>query len=299
MKKSHEIIGLVVVSIQNGVEIGSVKQLIIDASNGSIAGLLVDDGKWNLGAKAVPFSAIVGIGQYAVTISSEDDIISAAVFDNLLALDVHVVGSLALSRSGNIMGNVNEIIIADDGAIVECIIENAGGGFNLPAERVITYGKDVLIVADEGDIKPLRQFNKPIVTTAPVTNTNNNVKISSASNLSAPVDITSFATEPLEVDTATNLAIDSSPPPEENDALAKLFEEMQRKYLLGKKAGRCIKNDSGEIIVDQGQEITETILQQAKAAGKFVELSMSINLKKQRVKTLKTLLNRDYKQGRY
>jgi hypothetical protein len=55
-----------------------------------------------------------------------------------------------------------------------------------------------------------------------------------------------------------------------------MFEEKQRKYLLGKKASRRIEAESGVVIIEQGEEITEVVLQKAKLAGKFVELSMSI-----------------------
>jgi hypothetical protein len=56
----------------------------------------------------------------------------------------------------------------------------------------------------------------------------------------------------------------------------KKFEDKQRKYLLGKKANRRIETDNGVVIVEQGGEITEEVIQKAKLAGKFVELSMSI-----------------------
>ncbi|HWQ61165.1 MAG TPA: photosystem reaction center subunit H, partial [Negativicutes bacterium] len=49
-----------------------------------------------------------------------------------------------------------------------------------------------------------------------------------------------------------------------------------RKYLLGKKANRRIETDNGVVIVEKDGEITEEVIQKAKLAGKFVELSMSI-----------------------
>ncbi|MPM34775.1 hypothetical protein SDC9_81362 [bioreactor metagenome] len=63
---------------------------------------------------------------------------------------------------------------------------------------------------------------------------------------------------------------------EATDESAKKFDDRHRKYLLGKKASRRIETDNGMIIVDQGGEITEEVLQKAKLAGKFVELSMNI-----------------------
>ncbi|MDF2636185.1 MAG: PRC-barrel domain protein, partial [Pelosinus sp.] len=61
-----------------------------------------------------------------------------------------------------------------------------------------------------------------------------------------------------------------------NDDSARKFDEKNRKYLLGKKASRRIETDNGLLIVEEGGEITEEILQKAKLSGSFVELSMSI-----------------------
>lgn len=54
------------------------------------------------------------------------------------------------------------------------------------------------------------------------------------------------------------------------------FEERQKKFLIGKKATRKIVTDNGTEIIDQGEEVTKEIIQKANLAGKFVELSMSV-----------------------
>ncbi|MCI6085713.1 MAG: photosystem reaction center subunit H, partial [Selenomonas sp.] len=52
--------------------------------------------------------------------------------------------------------------------------------------------------------------------------------------------------------------------------------ERHRRFLLGKKATRTIKMDNGIVIVEEGQDITEEVLQKAKLANKFIELSMNV-----------------------
>ena len=59
-------------------------------------------------------------------------------------------------------------------------------------------------------------------------------------------------------------------------AADKATEERHRRFLLGKKAARDIKTDSGVLIVKAGGDITEEVLQKAKLANKFIELSMNI-----------------------
>jgi uncharacterized protein YrrD len=160
MKKSREIIGLTVVSIQEGKELGTVNHLVIDAANGAVAALLIDDGKWYLGARVLPFSTINALGENAVTINSEADIQSVtpnSVFDNLLIQNSNVVGTLALTRGGNVNGTVAEIIIDADGKIIECLIDDAEEVRSISAQRVITYGKDVLIISADSELPPVRR----------------------------------------------------------------------------------------------------------------------------------------------
>ena len=59
-------------------------------------------------------------------------------------------------------------------------------------------------------------------------------------------------------------------------AADKATEERHRRFLLGKKATRTIKMDNGIVIVEEGQDITEEVLQKAKLANKFIELSMNV-----------------------
>jgi len=59
-------------------------------------------------------------------------------------------------------------------------------------------------------------------------------------------------------------------------AADKATEERHRRFLLGKKAARTIKMDNGIVIVEAGADITEEVLQKAKLANKFIELSMNV-----------------------
>lgn len=298
MKKSREIIGLTVVSIQEGKELGVVKQLVIDAATGSIAALLIDDGKWYLGAKALPFSAINGLGEYAVTITSESDIIAitpTSTIGKLITQDVTVVGSAVLTHNGNISGAVSEILIDLDGQISECLIDKSDELHSVLKERVITFGKDVLIIADGNEALPVRRDSQdvtPVIPSIsepltlepqpePIIEPIQIIEEPSIADIDTTIDIASV------IDNVDAGLIDQTeqelepqeqtePVERETDDLAKMFEEKQRKYLLGKTASRRIEADNGVVVVEQGEEITEAVLQKATLSGKFVELSMSI-----------------------
>jgi uncharacterized protein YrrD len=59
--------------------------------------------------------------------------------------------------------------------------------------------------------------------------------------------------------------------------LTEVFAEKQRKYLLGKRAGQTV-TANGEIIVTAGSVITEEVVARAQAAGKLLELSLSVEV---------------------
>lgn len=258
MKKSIEIIGLPVISIIEGTELGTVKSLLINPADGSVT-ILIDDAKWYWGAKFLPLAAVTGLGQYAITIENSDAILTltdAPEVEQLIVADLKVIGTKVLTRNGLIQGKVTEILIDNSGKIVACEIEDINGETtSIEAQQILTFGKDVLIVSDENDIvikKPATTQNIPSIETPPIIP-------AVASNQKPSVSV--------EQD-AAKLSI--------NDDSARKFDEKNRKYLLGKKASRRIETDNGLLIVEEGGEITEEVLQKAKLTGSFVELSMNV-----------------------
>lgn len=268
MKKSTDILGLPVISIMEGKELGNVKGLVINPNGGIVTALVRDEIKWYLEAKLLPFSAITGVGEYAVTIedsSSVASITTAPEFEKLLSDDIKVIGTKVLTKSGRIQGKVTEILIDDAGQITACEIEDVSGqSAEIPAQRILTYGKDVLIIKETTDEQ------QPVAAATLVQ--------SSVQPIAEPEPVAAVPAAPA-ADAAPAIAEVPAPAAATNEGnadAARKFDDKHRKYLLGKKANRRIETDNGMVIIDQGGEITEEVLQKAKLAGKFVELSMSI-----------------------
>jgi uncharacterized protein YrrD len=154
MKKSAEIVGLKVISITEGKELGQVKELVINPVNRTVAALVIDDGKWYYGAKVLPYMAILGIGEYAVMIESSERLTSAASSGEIVGLlnaGVKIIGAKVLAKAGKILGTATEYTIEDNGKIAACEIElaNGRGSAQLANDFILTYGKDVIIVTDQ------------------------------------------------------------------------------------------------------------------------------------------------------
>lgn len=264
MKKSVDILGLPIISITEGTELGKVRSLVINPAIGAVAALAIDDGKWYLGAKLLPFSAITGLGEYAVTIENGNSVIlynENQEFEKLLTSEIAVIGTKVLTKSGRILGKVNEFIVDLSGKITACEVEDVNGDItHLPAQRILTFGKDVLIVGETDE--PVAANPSQAAATVATAPKVDYVPIKPA----APV------VNIPEADIKT-----PEPAVEETDDSAKKFDDKHRKFMLGKKASRRIETDNGMVIVEQGGEITEEVIQKAKLAGKFVELSMSLS----------------------
>ena len=76
MKKSAEILGLPIISITEGRELGMSKTLLIDAKNGKVAAITIEDDDWYRGVKLIPYESVIAIGEDAVTITHSENILT-------------------------------------------------------------------------------------------------------------------------------------------------------------------------------------------------------------------------------
>jgi uncharacterized protein YrrD len=236
MKKSQEIIGLPVFSIIDGRKIGQVKDLVINPEEGKLDFILVSNGSWYVGARVLPFEAVMGIGEHAVTTESENlltNINDTAGANTLLQRNIEVIGSRVLTDQGNLIGAVSEYAvdeasgkitsleykIAEDESIVETIV----------ADDILTYGADVIVVRE-------RRNNSEAITS----------------------------------DAAENITSGEASAETEGAAF---FKQRQKQFLLGKKLVQDIKDTSGNVLIAEGTIVTEEIINLAEQHNRFVELS--------------------------
>ena len=151
MKTSAEILGLPVISITEGRELGMSKTLLIDAKNGAVAAITIEDDDWYRGVKLIPFESVIAVGADAITITNSENILTledAVDFENLLDENVRIIGTKAITKGGTIQGSVSEIYIGDDGKVVQCEISDPKGNFldNISAEQISIFGKQVTVI---------------------------------------------------------------------------------------------------------------------------------------------------------
>ena len=312
MKKSVDILGLPVISITEGRELGMSKTLLIDAPNRVVAAVTIEDEDWYRGVKLIPYDNVIAVGDDAVTVNNSENILTldaAGDFETLLDDNIRVIGTKAITRTGVIQGIISEIFIGEDGSIEKCEITTPEGSTSeVTADQVSIFGKQVTVISPEGDVgKKSDTVAAPAApaVTAPAAEpaAAEPVAEPAAEEPAPPVEVPAeepaaveepAASEPMTEPTIEELAVADEPAevpaeepaaeapaeepaaePAEEKSADRVNEDRHRRFLLGKKATRTIKMDNGVVIVEAGADITEEVLQKAKLGNKFIELSMS------------------------
>ena len=309
MKTSTEILGLPVISITEGRELGMSKTLLIDAKNGAVAAITIEDDDWYRGVKLIPFESVIAVGADAITITNSENILTledAVDFENLLDENVRIIGTKAITKAGTIQGSVSEIYIGDDGKVVQCEISDPQGNFldNISAEQISIFGKQVTVI-DSGSVAATASPAMPAAETPaapafeaaptfaeppvaepaaeaapepePETPAVPDMPAAEPVEEPAPESVAEPAAEtPAEVPAPESAAAPEAAEDPAEKAAAKATEDRHRRFLLNKKASRRITTDTGIVIVEAGGDITEEVLQKAKLANKIIELSMNV-----------------------
>lgn len=295
MKKSEEILGLPIISITEGRELGMSKTLLINAHEGKVAAITIEDADWYRGVKLIPYESVIAIGDDAVTITNSENILTledAGDYETLLDENIRVIGTKAITKTGTIQGKITELFIGDDGKIEKCEITAPDGTTSeITNDQISIFGKEVTVIDANIEKKtvtaPAAEAPKPAAKPEPA---------KPEPKKEAPAPAPKPAAKPVEPEVKPEPPkaeptpakpepkkevpkAEPAPQPAKDPKQAaadKATEERHRRFLLGKKAARTIKTDNGVTIVEAGADITEEVLQKAKLANKFIELSMNV-----------------------
>ena len=150
MKKSIEILGLPIISITEGRELGLSKSLLIDAQNRAVAAITIEDDDWYRGVKLIPYEAIIAIGEDAITITHSENILNldeAGDYERLLVENIRVIGTKAITKSGCIQGKVTEVFIGEGGKIDKCEVTASDNTIDeVAADQISIFGKQVTVI---------------------------------------------------------------------------------------------------------------------------------------------------------
>lgn len=360
MKRSEAFVGLPLIDVEQGLEVGKVKDLVVHPQRREVIALLVEDERWWKEAKAVSFPLIYGLGEYAVTVQNRQCIVplnTMPEIEKLLETGVHPIGIDIMTRSGRYVGHVSEFYIdTTSGKIVAYEIHRIGdaeteASYILRDEDVMTLGRKMLVISDDAEqrLSPKEESQEAVPLPRPARRPPDRAA-APAPAASSPAAMSPAAQEPAaveaapaEVETPAEVpppapepapepapASESEPAPEpvpepapepapapapeaapeaqaqpaqaeaepqpkaaptpqpqmpkptsaptpaSSPSISKIFEERQKKFLLGKKTTRQIVGPDGAVIAQEGETVSEEMIERAKAANKFMELSISV-----------------------
>lgn len=243
MKQSKEVLGMPIISIMDGKDIGKVKNFVINPDLRGIEFLIVQNDQWEFGIKAIPFKLVEGLGDYAVTIETEGSVIDLAdipVANELLSKNIQIKGSRIITKKGRLLGQVAEYFFSEEtGKIIGCVLEQDGVTKVLPEESVLTFGKDIMVVAEEAD--------KTLV---------NQSEFLSSQNSDQQEEAPALVEAPV------------------------LDEVVDAELLMleGKTLTSDFYDEEGNLILEEGGAISMSFLEKVKAMGrnKMVELSLKV-----------------------
>ena len=302
MKKSIEIIGLPVISITEGRELGMSKTLLIDSKNGTIAAITIEDEDWYRGVKLLPYSSVIAIGEDAVTVTNSENILTledAGDYEAMMDANIKIIGTKAITKSGTIQGKVVEIYVGDNGKIEKCEIEARDGSLSeITSDQISIFGKQVTVIDSDLEKKteliapkaPAAAVEAPKAEAKPAEAPKSEAPKAEPAKVEAPKAEPKQEAKPAEPKAAPAPAPKAEPKQEAKPApkaeapkadpsiqmADKATEERHRRFLLGKTVTRKITTDSGVVLVNEGDTVTEEVLQKVKIANKFIDLSMNV-----------------------
>lgn len=158
MRKSKQFISMPVVSLEEGLQMGSVKDLVVNPAEKKVVALAVEQKGLFKEHKYIPYSKVRSVGEDAVTVnrgataqkgSSLPEIIS------LLREKSNITGARIVSESGTLLGVVDDYYVnLASGELVGMEFSSSylsavfNGRAFLDIDHVITIGKDMVVCSD-------------------------------------------------------------------------------------------------------------------------------------------------------
>lgn len=163
MRKSKNFITLPVISIEDGQQLGYVKDLVINPIKTEISGLIVEQKGWFKEQKIIPYNKVQYIGDDALTIEKSSNVEKPANLPEIISLIKErnlIISSKVITETGLFLGFVNEFFVDETTGKITALeikgplINNLlHGHANMDIGYIRTIGHDILIAyenAQEG-----------------------------------------------------------------------------------------------------------------------------------------------------
>lgn len=159
MRKSKQFISMPVISLEEGQQIGTVRELVVNPAEKRVTALAVEQKGWFKEHKYIPYSKIRSVGDDAVTINRVSAVQRSGNLPeiiNLLREKNSIPGARIVTESGTLLGVVDDYYVdLETGEIVGMEFRSGyldavfNGKAFLDIDHVITIGKNMIVCSGE------------------------------------------------------------------------------------------------------------------------------------------------------
>ena len=156
MKSIHDLLGMPIVTVQEGIRLGTVRGVELDATASRIA-YLHFDGADTRADGVVPWERVRTVGEDAITIQSLVEVLEAIPAAERDRVTPDVGDRPVMTESGTRLGRVTSYDVDEKTGLIERYHVATGGFFgrltrseiSFPPSAVRAFGPDAMVVADE------------------------------------------------------------------------------------------------------------------------------------------------------
>lgn len=293
MKKIDDLYQKPIICIATGKQIGDIKEVIFNNETGSIEFLAIDGKYPLLGARVIAKQNILSIGENAITIQSEqsvEDINSNSRAVELVKKGIEIPSTRVITNKGKFVGKTGEVYIDEDSCEViafEFIPDLQPDTIKvMPKSCIMTISRELIIVNENIeellvdnvellDIKKQVTLVKEKETAHAHKATQEKKAPESKPQEQVKEEVREEVKEEIEPQVSAPVEDENKPEEEASEEKGSLFEQRQKKFLIGRKATKTVYDTLGNIIVKDDEEITEQIVDVAKQHGKLIEIVMN------------------------
>lgn len=154
MRRGREIIGLPVINVETGKELGLVTDLVWNHDQRTITAISLDNGGIIGRSDPIPYNQIAFIGQDAVTVN--DVAAAAGEWDRKGDRNIKTAtGVLVVTETGRNLGTLQDLVFNDNAELLagyevsDGIVGDIISGRDvLPPEAVLAWGAEAVVVRD-------------------------------------------------------------------------------------------------------------------------------------------------------
>jgi uncharacterized protein YrrD len=156
--RSKELLGLPVISLEEGQQLGVVKDLVIDREETCIAAIVISPKGFFKENRVLPYAKVQSVGSHAVTLAKATRVDKGLSQQLTKLTGRSLEGTRIITDKGNALGAVDDVIINSEsgkiafleinGNLLEGILKKQA---TLSIEFIKTIGKDVIVASAEAE----------------------------------------------------------------------------------------------------------------------------------------------------